>query len=553
MISISKTLKYKYFFIFAAICWIVCFSSTAKQAHAEGVTLSVTPTLIELSAEPDRSWESSIKVINNNSFELTVYATVVNFAPDGENGQGMFIPRPTEGDGTTIAEWLTVSEEPIVIPRESSVAVPVKLVVPKDASPGGHYAAIQIGTKPPAQSEGQSVRTSQVVTSLFFARVAGDVYEDGTIRSFRSERFIVGKPESSFELRFENKGNVHLKPQGEIVIKNMWGVVRGTIPINQQTHFGNVLPKSIRQFNFTWNGVFSLTDIGRYTAEVTLAYGSDSRHFASLATSFYVIPLKGLILALLFVLVSAYFIRFVIRSYVQRMLYLAGVDPMISRGVLVPASKLPGRDVRIMGRTRVAAPVQVGYHDLRARLASVSALRDKIHTISSFILSYRIFFICVLITGLLGILGVRYALIVTDNDVPYEVTIDHSGESVTLSSEQILYDANHEVTPPTVDITSDEAINPAQSYTLILTNASGRSGVAGALKTELETAGYTVDSLRSELLELKPKTVVIYDPALEKEALALSELLGKALLSSSNAPEIKNAINVLIGSERAGE
>lgn len=102
MISISKTLKYKYFFIFAAICWIVCFSSTAKQAHAEGVTLSVTPTLIELSAEPDRSWESSIKVINNNSFELTVYATVVNFAPDGENGQGMFIPRPTEGDGTTI-------------------------------------------------------------------------------------------------------------------------------------------------------------------------------------------------------------------------------------------------------------------------------------------------------------------------------------------------------------------------------------------------------------------------------------------------------------------
>lgn len=235
------------------------------------------------------------------------------------------------------------------------------------------------------------------------------------------------------------------------------------------------------------------------------------------------------------------------------MLYLAGVDPMISRGVLVPASKLPGRDVRILGRTRVTAPVRVGYSDLRTRLASVSALRDKIHTVSSFIVSYRIFFVCVLITALLGVLGVRYALIVTDSDVPYEVTIDHSGESVTLSSEQILYDAKHEVVPPVVNITSDEATNSAQTYTLILTNASGRSGVAGALKTELETAGYTVNSLRSELVELKPKTVVIYDPALEKEALVLSELLGKALLSSSDAAEIQNSINVLIGSEQAGE
>ena len=72
MISISKTLKYKSFFVLTAVCCTLFYFATSQPVRAEGVTLSVTPTLIELSAEPDRSWESSIKVINNNSFELTV-------------------------------------------------------------------------------------------------------------------------------------------------------------------------------------------------------------------------------------------------------------------------------------------------------------------------------------------------------------------------------------------------------------------------------------------------------------------------------------------------
>lgn len=435
MISTLKNLAFRLAQLQCALV-LLAILANADAAFADSVSLSVTPTLIEISAEPGKTWESSIKVINNNPFALTVYTNVVNFAPQGEGGQGAFSePHREDTDGATIASWLTLPAEPITIPRESSASVPIKLVVPRDAAPGGHYAAIQVGTKPLAENDAQAVRTSQIVTSLFFARVAGDINENGTIRSFSARQTLVGRPEAAFELRFENKGNVHLQPQGEIVIKNMWGTERGIIPINQQTHFGNVLPESIRKFEFTWSGVFSLADVGRYTAEVTLGYGSAAKQFVSQETNFYVIPLKALALFAILLIAAAYFVRLVIRSYVRRMLYLAGVDPDIERGVLVPVGKLPGRDVRIKKRSHVTAPVRAGFGDLKTRLAAASGRTDRVRVISAFVSAYKLFFISLGVLLACIILLLAYFRIVTDSDVPYEVTIEHAGEPVTISSE----------------------------------------------------------------------------------------------------------------------
>lgn len=523
-------------------------------ASAQAVSLGVTPTLIEISAEPGSSWESTIKVINNNSFPLTVYAVVTNFVPEGEGGQAAFVPKnETDNDGSTIAEWLTVSAEPVSIERESSAEVPIKLTVPADATPGGHYAAIQIGTKPPEVGGDRIVRTSQFVTSLFFARVAGDVIESGNIRSFRPLQPLVGTPSASFELRFENKGNVHLQPQGEIVIRNMWGTLRGTIPVNQQTHFGNVLPASIRKFEFTWSGVFSLADIGRYTAEVTLAYGTDARQSVSSIASFYVVPLKALVFSLMVLLGAAFFIRFVIRSYVRRMLYLAGVDPDLGRGVLVPAGKLPGKDVRIVGRARVTAPVSAGYTDLRTRLAGVSGLLEKMRTLLTFVYLYKVFFLSLIAFIVLAAIVVIYIRTVTDRNVPYEVTIDKVGEDITISSEQILYDKEQQSPPVVSEAVIEESDEQEQEFKLVLTNASGRSGVAADLKSKLEGLGFTVDELNSDLSGVQERTVIVFDPAFEEVALALSAELNNALLSASTDAANAGSVTVFIGSEHVNE
>ncbi len=529
------------------ILFVGLLGFTGVALAQSGLSISVTPSLIELSVEPGRTWESSVKVINNNQFDLTVYANVVNFAPQGESGQGAFLPIEAGGDKTTVAEWLTVSSDPIVIPRESSTEVPLLLTVPANAAPGGHYAAIMIGTKPPESSNITAVRTSQIVTALFFARVTGDVIENGTIRSFRPTDFVVGSPTATFELRFENNGNVHLQPQGEIVIKNMWGATRGLIPINRETHFGNVLPNSIRKFEFTWSGAFSLTDIGRYTAEVALAYGEDARKFSSFSTSFWVLPLKGITLALIVLFGLIFFLRFVVRSYVRRMLVLAGVDPNMGKRVPVSLPKLPGKDVRIIKTAMLTAPVKNGFSDFKSKMRAVPILKDKFYAVLEFIYQYKLFFISVLVFIVLVVGIIFFFKSVLTKEVPYEITVDREGEDVTLSSEQIEFDANNS----TEDIQTETVVSDSSSqpFTLILTNASGKSGVAGTLKTELENDDYVVDELRSDLTGVKNRTVIIYSKEVEESALKLSERLNNALLSALSDTTGPPEIEVLIGTD----
>jgi len=174
----------KSYFFFALFC-ILTLSMPALLL-ANGLSFSITPTIFDMAAVPGQSWDTSLKVVNNNPYELTVYASAVNFIPQGERGHGSFLPViETEMTGTTLAEWMTVPQGPIVIPKESSVSVPVNIIVPVEASPGGHYAAIMIATSPPKDDGTSQIKTAQIIASLFFVRIAGDVIEHGEVRTFR--------------------------------------------------------------------------------------------------------------------------------------------------------------------------------------------------------------------------------------------------------------------------------------------------------------------------------------------------------------------------------
>ena len=205
-----------------------------------------------------------------------------------------------------------------MLAAEQSVNLPFSIRVPQDASPGGHYAAILIGQKPVKEGGTTQTTVSSFVSSLLFVRIAGDVHEEGFVREFSTDKAWYQAQEADFNLKFENVGNVHLRPVGEIVIYNMWGKERGVIDINHTAGFGNVLPGTIRNFSFKWDGENSVFDIGRYRAELTLQYGEEGHKNIDSTLNFWVIPLKstlgmlGGFGALIFLSV------FLIRWYIQR-------------------------------------------------------------------------------------------------------------------------------------------------------------------------------------------------------------------------------------------
>jgi phage pi2 protein 07 len=391
----------------------------------ESQTLSVSPTLLNMSANPTQEWQSSVRVINTNSYELNVYVDVVNFAPQGESGQGMFISADTSDESKdTFAEWIEIENKQLTIAPEQTLQIPFTIKVPEDAPPGGHFVALLIGTRPPQDESGVTkVETSQVITSLIFLRVAGDVNESGLIREFKTSSSILESPEADFILRFENNGNVHLQPQGEIKIFNMWGQERGVVPVNQRTLFGNVLPQSIRAYNFSWKGEWSVSDIGRYTAVATLAYGDDERQFASLGTAFWIIPWK--VLGSIVLILGAFIALFTwaTRAYIRHMLKLAQVGLVSQNDVRVPVSKVS-----------VVAPLEAGILDLRSRLRNDRTSIEFLQTILSFIKTYRSFFIVVSAAIVFLVTVGWFIRSASAPDRGYEFTIEESATSIEAGS-----------------------------------------------------------------------------------------------------------------------
>ena len=128
----------------------------APIARADsGISVTITPPLIQLSIGPGESWTSALKVVNNNSFDVTYYTQVVDMQANGENGQSKFIPLVDESQRPTyqsfaLARWIQLSPDPILIKAGQTGSVPFTVNVPSNAEPGGHYAAILVGTEPGA-------------------------------------------------------------------------------------------------------------------------------------------------------------------------------------------------------------------------------------------------------------------------------------------------------------------------------------------------------------------------------------------------------------------
>lgn len=330
-----KLVKISFIVIFIIGLLVVLFGYPISKAHAfDKLTLTITPPLFQLAIGPGEVWQSSLKVVNTNPYDLTVYAGTMNFEAGGEEGQGRFVPilesdaGRVSMDGTrhdsaesSLAKWIEIAPDPIFISQGKSVDIPFIVRIPQNAEAGGHYAAILVGTRPANENQnGANVLVSSQVSSLFLARVNGDVREEGYIREFSVSRKFYEKPDIDFTLRFANTGNVHLKPQGEIAIFNMWGSEMGKIAINEKSDFGNVLPRSVRKFVFNWQRDLNFLEMGRFKAVAAISYGQDARQSVFRIVYFWILPSKPLLGFIISFLVFILIIIFLIRRYVKKSL-----------------------------------------------------------------------------------------------------------------------------------------------------------------------------------------------------------------------------------------
>jgi len=264
----------------------------------------ISPPVTEFSANPGDVLSGVVKLISDEAVPKTFYASCQPFTSRGETGEPAFLEEEIEE--FTLASWIELEETVVVLDQMERKEIAYTIKVPKNADPGGHFAVIFWSTQPPVL-KGTGVAIAGKIGTLVLLRIAGEIEEKGQLLEFDtidSRGFFTRLP-VDFYLRFENQGNVHLKPQGEIKIEGLFNVTSTPATLLVNMAGGNVLPDSIRRYENSWTKsglVFSPQgffeelkaqwkgfSLGKFTARLNLFYGVEGKQVRA-EKSFWVFP-----------------------------------------------------------------------------------------------------------------------------------------------------------------------------------------------------------------------------------------------------------------------
>jgi hypothetical protein len=296
--------------------------------------LTITPIRYEISGNPGQTLTEKMGLVNESNKTQTFYASFANFEAQGDTGSPSFVDAK-EGLGT----WMTTEQASVTLAPGAQKEISFSIKIPKDAEPGGHFAAIFWGTSPGGGSPGQ-VSIGTKTGLLVLLSVNGDVKEQAGLVDFQlhnNKHFYKTLP-VGFQYRFSNQGSDRVKPKGDIVIRSIFGWVAKRI--NANPYDGNVLPGTTRKFSPEWskrdsveardqensrNESYSFKKsvsdewhnfaLGIFRAKVVANFGVTNQVAKSHAVYFVVFPWE-LILVVIVLAIPVYFIlRTMLRRY----------------------------------------------------------------------------------------------------------------------------------------------------------------------------------------------------------------------------------------------
>src|SRR3990167_5719796 len=121
-----------------------------------GLIFSVTPPIFKTTLSPGDIWSSSIKIINDNTNELTVSPSVMdyNVIPGGKGGGDLIFNENNFLNDVTPADWVKLEQQgSVVAKQQSSTDIPFTIKIPENTPPGEYFVAIVVSDQPIKKSK----------------------------------------------------------------------------------------------------------------------------------------------------------------------------------------------------------------------------------------------------------------------------------------------------------------------------------------------------------------------------------------------------------------
>jgi len=272
--------------------------------------ITISPLKIDISLYPGQTQQYELLLFNETKEPIYLTGSLEAVTPRGENGEAE-VSKPDQSN--LAVSWVKLPVNSFEIKPGQIAHVPVIVNVPSTAQVGGYYLASMWQTSFASKKDESQVGVSARVGAILLIRVEGDVKEELKVADFKITGKSLDYRQADFSARLENSGNVHVAPQGQLIIKNMFGKVCASLPFNEAA--GNILPTSIRQFNNEWgqrgeSGFFQGFvnewkgfGLGRYSARLDLEYGESRQRLQSEEISWWIIPWRTVVIIIVIVLI----------------------------------------------------------------------------------------------------------------------------------------------------------------------------------------------------------------------------------------------------------
>lgn len=283
--------------IFFFIITLVVFFAFPLGSEA----IELSPLRHTLTVDKGEKEIVSIFVTNDQEEQIIITPEVDGFTIDNKTGAAQF------GQDDAAKKWITTKEERFELEPNETKEIVFRINVPENTPPGAHY----LGLFAKQDADKGQVGIGSRVGTLLFLYVAGEIEESLYRKDFSTNKQLYFLPKFSISLQLQNNGNIHLIPEGQVILLDRKGNVIAQKNLNPEQQ--KVFPKNVWQQNYLFENI-SNKHIGELQSLVQIQYGNSEQKIMD-SVSFWYIPkifiIYGLTAlgALIIILIFIFFIK----------------------------------------------------------------------------------------------------------------------------------------------------------------------------------------------------------------------------------------------------
>jgi hypothetical protein len=277
-----------------------------NTAPALAQELSRTVTLVypalEHKIDPGGRAEGITKIINDSSVPLTFNLNVQDFVVTDTIGTPNILPPNTLSRKYSAAAWIGVTPNVFTLQPGQKQNLNYFIQVPKDARPGGHYAAIVYAPETKTGATGTGSTVNSQLGSIFYITINGPVKEQALITKFFANPFQEYGPVKILT-QLKNLGDLHVAPKGTVTVTGL------LFNSTQDLAGHNIFPEAARDFQNTFGQTLM---VGRYKAVLLASYGVNNNLPLTATVYFWVFPWRIAVvitLAIIALILAALYLR----------------------------------------------------------------------------------------------------------------------------------------------------------------------------------------------------------------------------------------------------